>query len=127
MSRNLCSTTCYFCGSTPALDEAPRPITRDDCGRYFDGRFGHRGMIVANATCVCGAEYLAYVDDRAVPWLSGFHRQASGEPPDTHFDLSFRSAFNDEPGESDYPKFPIVWSREEDRLVRYVPPPCASP
>lgn len=43
MSRNLLETTCVHCGHAVELREAPRPITRTDCGAYFD-RF--EGMLV---------------------------------------------------------------------------------
>lgn len=111
MSRNLSSTTCYFCNHAVTLDEPPRPITEGDAGHYFEE---YRGMIVANATCpACEARYLA--------WLDGTHRARSGWPrPETDDagnltirDLSFRSSFNDEPGAEDFPKYAvkIEWVR----------------
>jgi hypothetical protein len=113
MSRNLCRTDCYRCGEDVLLDEKPRPITRSEAFCYFDE---YERMLVANATCpVCGARYLAWCDDTSrlrgprVPdrWAGtslGAHLAAPRyDPALTHFDLSFRSSFNDEPGDGDLP------------------------
>ena len=105
MSRNLLQTDCYFCRSAVALAE-PGRATKDNVGAYEE----YIGMIVADATCTaCGAEYLAWIAG-----CPGGHTQGPN-PEDEHFDLSFRSTFNDEPGESDYPKWPIRYSRDERR------------
>ena len=107
MSRNRCDTKCAFCGETPEMVEEPREITVEDCGSRFIDEY--RGMIVAKATCwLCGAKYLA--------WLDGTNRPAnqfgSAWPrPERDYDtgkyevadLSFRSSFNDEPGDDDMP------------------------
>ena len=99
MSRNLCETECYRCGTKPTLDEKPRPILEEEAGVYF-AEF--EGMLVANATCQeCGALYLAWVDQRTRKrfdsWMPG--TQTAGD----FVDLSFRSSFNDEPGDGDLP------------------------
>jgi hypothetical protein len=103
MSRNLCQRNCEFCPGVPTFDEKPRPITEADAGRYFPE---YKGMLVANATCpLCEAKYLAWVDEapRDTGW-SVFRRPSEDEP---FVDLSFRSTFNDEPGDDDLPKWRI--------------------
>lgn len=106
VSRNLCSTDCYYCGDTPTHDEQPRPVTQKDCGVYFDE---FEGMVVANATCPsCEARYLAWVRAPA-RWSGSWGKDNDG----AHFDLSFRSTFNDEPGLTDLPKY------EVERRVTY--------
>ena len=104
MSRNLGSTSCYFCYEQPVLVEQRRPITEADCGAYY-GEF--KGMQVANAECpVCEAKYLAWVDAKA---LGGFGHLGRDADPEIGFvDLSFRSSFDDEPGPDDMPKWRIV-------------------
>ena len=60
-------------------------------------------MTVAHAACpYCGARYLAWVDNDP----------AGREKPrnSTHFDLSFRSTFDDEPSEGDRPRNGVVSS-----------------
>lgn len=99
MSRNLCRTDCYFCNGVVALVELPRPINEADAGRHFDLC---KDLTVAHAECVdCQAQYLA--------WVKGTHFQArfddEGNPAPA--DLSFRSTFNDEPGDDDLPKWKI--------------------
>lgn len=114
MSRNLCQTECDRCGHEPVrLEEPPRIIGEADAGRYAN-EYRRNGLMVANATCpVCDAQYLAWVTsaegygardmDRALARGIGY------------FDLSYRSTFNDEPGEQDLPKpSALVWL---DRLV----------
>lgn len=36
MSRNLGRSTCCYCDGPVTLDEAPRPLAREDAGYYFD-------------------------------------------------------------------------------------------
>ena len=99
MSRNLGQMDCEFCGTRPQLDEVPRPITVSDAGIYY-GEF--EGMTVANASCdVCGTKYLAWIDQRTCAILHSYARHV--EEGKTHFDLSFRRAFNDEPTPEDLP------------------------
>lgn len=102
MSRNLCQTECDFCKGEVLLEELPRPITKYEAHRYF-GEF--EGMLVANAKCVdCLAKYLAWVDETTRiknEWREYYRK---GDP---FHDLSFRSTFNDEPGEDDLPKYNI--------------------
>jgi hypothetical protein len=68
-------------------------------------------MIVADAACVdCEAQYLAWCG--RIP-----HRSSTLDDELEVFsgrsfvDLSFRSTFDDEPGESDMPKWDIVVTR----------------
>jgi hypothetical protein len=111
MSRNLGRTACAFCYGEVALDEAPRPITREEAGCYYDTRdgYGYAGGIFANATCsTCGAKYLAWCD---LSGCAGYGRW--GEKGTPFFDLSHRAAFNDEPAEEDLPD----WKIEEATLT----------
>lgn len=97
MSRNLARTDCYFCGGHVVDVEEPREITAEDCGAYLET---YAGMTVANAECrVCGAKYLAWVTT-----LFSWHGR----------DLSFRSTFNDEPGDADMP------TREGGPILRHL-------
>jgi hypothetical protein len=105
MSRNLSRTDCYFCGDVPKLVEVPRPITAEEAGVYFAE---YEGLLVANAECPrCGAKYLAWVDERGYvrPELWCGMLVAPRVPDDDigFVDLSFRSTFNDEPGDADRP------------------------
>lgn len=111
MSRNLSETGCHFCpapGRDIVLEEEPRPITRADAGRYFDE---YEGFMMANAHCYhCDAKYLAWCAESKA-WLRKYGRERyPNEPRDglRHFDLSFRSTFNDEPGPDDLPKWACV-------------------
>lgn len=103
MSRNLCQVECQRCGAIPKRSEEPRPITENEAGVYFPQ---FRGLIVANADCPdCGAKYLAWVDETEVAWSRerGWHDTQYHDGRREFFDLSFRSTFNDEPGEDDLP------------------------
>ena len=108
MSRNIGKTDCYFCDGDVQMTEAPRDATRGDVGRYYDASadgFGFAGMVCANAECVdCEAKYLAWV---SLKLCAGYGAHPRHEDP-PFFDLSFRSTFNDEPGESDMPKWRIM-------------------
>lgn len=103
MSRNLCKTECDRCGTERlALEEGFRPITRAEAGKYFDE---YDGMRVAKAYCpTCGAQYLAW---EHYPW-EPVPEKSPHVPP--YVDLSFRSTFNDEPGEEDLP-YPRILER----------------
>lgn len=96
MSRNLGQIDCDYCHGRVALCEAARAPTAEDMGAYL-AEFAN--VRVAWAECEdCVAKYTAWVDG------PGLRR-----PPDgTHADLSFRSTFNDEPGEADLPDFEMV-------------------
>ena len=75
-----------------------RPIDRVDAGEYFAE---YQGMLVRDAECPCClAQYLAWV--KPAPGSHG-HAEAVA----THYDLSFRSTFNDEPGERDLPRYTV--------------------
>lgn len=119
MSRNLCKTLCAFCEGTVKLEEAPRPITRAYAGAYFEE---YEGMLVANASCVdCCAKYLAWVDERSRVRPGRYSRLCAGGDDDrTHFDLSHRSTFDDEPGKEDCPLYTIETVRR--RVGPWVPP-----
>lgn len=100
MSRNLGQRDCHFCPGDIKLLEAPRPIAREDCGVYFKE---YDGMMVAKAHCTaCLAKYIA--------WVSGgmYSNRPQLEEGQTHHDLSFRSTFNDEPGEDDLPRYKVT-------------------
>ena len=107
MSRNLCSSECHFCGEEPELTGDVRQITKEDTFVYFDE---YKGMLVAEAECwLCGAKYLAWIDgakrERYAPYPLRyapypFPRFCDESPV---ADLSFRSTFDDEPGEADMP------------------------
>ena len=98
MSRNLCSTSCYYCHGVVKLVAEKAPITTEERGPYNE----YDGMNVAPAECVdCLAKYLAWVDWPSRPSRSDYNQ--GGE----FFALSFRSSFNDEPGPDDLPLYDI--------------------
>lgn len=102
MSRNLASQCCYFCGLDSeefTFEEEPRLITKEDAGAYLD-EYGK--MMVAHVHCPnCKAKYTA--------WCSGgFLDQHDWHGDGLKIrDMSFRSTWNDEPGEDDMPEFVI--------------------
>jgi len=99
MSRNLGQTHCDVCGyEKVALLEDPRPITKKEAGPYFDE---FEGLDVALGWCpVCEAQYLAWVS--TAKCKNALHRRESHCPDGCdYFDLSYRSSFNDEPGDDD--------------------------
>jgi len=105
MSRNLGRTNCRFCYGRIVLEERARHITRGECGAYWDT---HEGLYVAKAHCFeCEAQYLAWIEERTTSYGLGIRYQASTIREFGFFDLSFRSTFNDEPGEEDLPKYVI--------------------
>jgi hypothetical protein len=107
MSRNLGQRDCRFCPSKVVLVELPRAIASEDAGVYYKD---YGGMLVANAHCpACLAKYLAWVTG---PPGSNWNNLPKDEGQ-THVDLSFRSTFNDEPGEDDLPRYKV-----ETKLVR---------
>jgi len=106
MSRNLCVTTCVHCGNTPELVEIPHVITKEESHVYFEE---YEGMIVAKAVCPsCEAEYLAWVDESKRKHYAREKRYPIIE------DLSYYSSFNDEAGDSDYPKYKV------QKVVTYI-------
>ena len=122
MSRNLMRTDCDFCRGRVELVEEPRRVTREDVGAYYETRcgYGFAGMVVADAACVdCEAQYLAWV---SVEDCDGY-RGRLNECPDgcRFFDLSFRSTFNDEPGQSDMPRWRV------ERVVTTTRHPIGAP
>lgn len=82
MSSNLGRTDCPYCNSDVIVTGVPKIR-------------GYYHVVAADAECsVCKAQYAAWVGDR------------NGTRPEkelTFHDLSFRSTFNDEPGEADKP------------------------
>jgi hypothetical protein len=110
MSRNLGRTDCYFCKNEVTLTESERPMTRDDCGGYYDDRgdgYAYAGAIVAAAECkTCFAKYLAWIDASSCKGY-GIHPSLHRSEYGPFFDLSFRSSFNDEPGEEDLPEHTV--------------------
>jgi len=113
MSRNIGDRSCYFCQcSEIELEEEPRPITEEEAGPYY-AEFA--GMVVASCHCPdCEAKYLGWID--SIP-----HRRT--DPSGLIQDLSFRSTFNDEPGEDDLPKYHIVEYLELRRVPYSEPRP----
>lgn len=108
MSRNLCRTDCHVCHGEVRLVERDRPATAADVGRYAAQ---YLGMLVAHAACVdCETPYLAWVDERTrtSPLYHEGDRWARGEG--AFVDLSYRSAFNDEPdgNGADDPRYEVV-------------------
>lgn len=115
MSRNLCKTYCHFCLGEVTLVGPTAPISREQAGAYFDE---YEGMLVADAECVdCEAKYLAWVDRQTrPPW--GFARRENRR----FVDLSFRSTFNDEPGEEDLPRYEIKETVIRERVGAWQKP-----
>ena len=114
MARNIGSTKCVRCGSTPELVEKPRAITKQDCGLHYDD---HAGLAVAYAVCPkCKAQYTAWVAD--IPMFTD-----PGETIRTpiegvgFFDLSFRNSFNHIPGFGDLPEWNKQVTLEVPRQV----------
>lgn len=107
MSRNLSQKHCNFCHAEPIiLLEDSRPISKKEAGNYYKN---YKGLLVANAECdVCGAKYLAWIDERTIigDHLKSLKKYSISPRFSTnkdYFDLSFRSTFNDEPGNEDLP------------------------
>lgn len=107
MSRNLCRTDCITCRGRVLLTGVPHPYE-------FNGR---PGWVIADAECEdCGTKYSAWIN--APGGSRGQPRTAYG-----FFDLSYRSTFNDEPGEDDVPRakieiFRVVMVDGQPRSVR---------
>jgi hypothetical protein len=105
MARNLCRTDCYFCEGDVVLIEEEREIRESEAGVYFKE---YVGMLVANAVCNdCNAKYLAWTLAPA-GWSGSWGRNRIRSEAPAAFDLSFRSSFNDEPGEADLPDYQII-------------------
>jgi len=84
------------------LKEEPRPVAKKDTGAYYTE---YDGMMVADAECpACLAKYLAWVTGPAGSNWNSLPK----EEGQTHVDLSFRSTFNDEPGEDDLPRYKVI-------------------
>jgi hypothetical protein len=97
---------------TPRLTEDARALAPEEGGRYYER---YRGRMYANAECACGARFLAWLE-RGETWNQGTRQF---EPHGWEIaDLSYRSTFNDEPGEGDKPDLSVddIWNACE--LVR---------
>lgn len=109
----MCRTDCRFCDGTVVCIESPRPVVVADTGASnFDGC---AGLIVARAECVdCEGKYLAWLNHPR-SWgharTEDIHVQLDDNLAPVIRDLSFRSSFNDEPGENDLPRHEIVVTR----------------
>ena len=112
MSRNLCRTNCAICSGDVKLEEAPRPVTVDETGLYSSEYMGR--LTVANASCACGAKYLAWVR------LSGSGGHLSNDRHEPFIDLSFRASFNDEPAAEDLPPPGVLQQAHEAECLRQV-------
>jgi len=111
MSRNLCDTECYFCNGKVEVTGEVHDATEADVHRYFSE---YKGCRFADAECVmCGAKYLAWMDTRAHGRRHGYDGYTFDGTP---HDLSFRSTFNDEPGEDDMPVREVPTGKEIDAL-----------
>ena len=111
-----CSVTCNYIlaskqGVRVKLEESPRPITNQGAGVYFAE---YEGLLVANAHCpVCQTRYVAWVDE------SQRFRYPRDRRNDElgYVDLSYRSSFNDEPGDGDLP-FRVVTCEGKPVVIR---------
>jgi len=112
MSTNIGQTSCKYCGGEVRLEEDPRPITIEETGEHKWDEY--RTMKVATALCPdCEAKYLAWCQ----PPTRGIHQNLKTPHAEGPFyDLSFRSAFNDEPDADDLPKWHIVEYLELKRV-----------
>ncbi len=118
MSRNLCKTNCDVCGHDVMLLEPERAITESDTGPHYFAEF--RGLLVANAECpMCLAKYLAWV--RWPNSGSSWGNRHDG----THFDLSYREAFDDEPSAADLPEHEVKREVVYTRVGPYAKPEWA--
>lgn len=102
MSRNLGRTTCKFCDSPVVVTGEPErgAYTHLPLGPY---RSEYADVHFAEAECPqCLAKYIAWLTPP--PGYGGLVH----DPDGAVHDLSFRSTFNDEPGESDLPVFEVV-------------------
>jgi hypothetical protein len=113
MSRNLGETVCVHCGHPVQLQEKPRLITKKEAGKHF-GAF--MGLLVAKAECpICLAKYLAWIDETNFALLKKEGREPRKAPYGEILDLSYRSTFNDQPGNDDLPEYDVqtitTWHR----------------
>jgi hypothetical protein len=103
VSRNLLKTRCDRCRGSIALSGPVHDITRAEAGVYLSE---YAGLQVADASCLrCGARYIGWVSNAMSRYRYGHH----GEDGEV-FDLSYRSTFDDEPGDGDLPP----WEPSED-------------
>jgi hypothetical protein len=96
MARNLGQTACGQCGCDDiVLEEERRDITANDCGPSLYRHY--KGMQVAHARCArCGARYIAWMGE-----IKGRDLPMHPDAVTVIYDLSYRSTFNDEPGDAD--------------------------
>jgi hypothetical protein len=119
MSVNLCDNKCHICGM-PAIK-----VT----GERYQGqqkRKGYDNHWFADAECqVCGTKYTAWLSSHHDNLIAGvcsarnnpYHADWFAKHDECFgclscdadfFDLSYRSTFNDEPGDEDLPDFPVA-------------------
>lgn len=112
MSRNLGSTSCVQCpyDGPVELTESPLPVTcrtkLNPGGDIPNGIYKdyYEGMMVANAQCPkCEAQYLAWIT-----YPGGYRFRIETDKSLPYLDLSFRSTFNDEPGEEDMARYEVT-------------------
>ncbi len=112
MSRNLNETTCYFCHHELVMTGEPRLFDYTKSVYYEE----YRAMTVRDAECpVCLAQYLAWVH----PGKGNRPTQSSDFA--THYDLSFRHSFNDEPSDRDLPRYAVETRTVYVRTGPFVP------
>lgn len=93
MSRNLACVDCDQCHAEVNLTGKPYPFARN--WPEYDG------MIIADAECSeCRTRYTAWIGR---PYPAGMNNLRERG----FYDLSYRSTFNDEPGDSDLPPFGV--------------------
>lgn len=120
MSRNLGETTC---------DRCHLPLVKLTGPTYCGEGTYREGKTLADAECeFCGALYTAWLDDHYTGCVAGIceNPELKDERGWCHcegcsnsfYDLSYRSNFNDEPGESDLPPYmtPLEMKAELKRL-----------
>ncbi len=91
MSRNLCATECQQCGSRVKITGPSYKYN------YCDSW----SVLLADAECeICGTQYSAWTG----PTSDHMDRDINRDLVERGFyDLSYRSTFNDEPGDDDIP------------------------
>lgn len=101
MSRNLARTSCRRCDGK-VIVTGPRYVLPND-------HFACPAMTVADAECQrCRARYTAWIGYTVLTPVGQYgSREVDKELVREHgfFDLSFRSTFNDEPGDDDMPPY----------------------
>ena len=101
MSRNLCRTDCHRCSGEVRVVGIPYYLPQT--------HFSRPNMLAADAECVkCQTRYTAWMGPTTKDKGDNYGAREVDLLLMTEFgffDLSYRSTFNDEPGESDVPPF----------------------